>query len=170
MTEALVKLFVPKRYQNITSVLETYASIKNRFLLAAGTIIHPINHLTMCRILNPGTTSKKLKARMPIAQVSSIDMNDPNNRAMLTVDATEANYSESHNVRSTLPPHDERLKFLETKGLRFENHQMTDQQLAELTALLYEFESIFCADYETLPMSKLPPYHIKLDDDRPLKF
>jgi hypothetical protein len=88
---------------------------------------------------------------------------------MLTVDLTELSHTETHNTRTTLPPHEDRLKFLNAKGLKFENHQLTDQQLSELTALLYEFQDIFCADYETMLMSNLPPYRINIEDDRPIR-
>ena len=39
----------------------------------------------------------------------------------------------------------------------------------EVTALLYEFKDVFCTKHEELPISNLPPYHIKLRDTTPVR-
>jgi hypothetical protein len=68
-----------------------------------------------------------------------------------------------------MPEHADRLKLLNIKGLTFDNPDLTEEQFSQLTALLYEYQEIFCADYEQLPMSNLPPYEIKLTSNVPIR-
>jgi hypothetical protein len=68
-----------------------------------------------------------------------------------------------------MPEHADRLKLLNIKGLTFDNPDLTEEQFSQLTALLYEYQEIFCADYEQLPMSNLPPYEIQLTSDMPIR-
>jgi hypothetical protein len=166
-TEAIVKVHVPKRFINKTSLVETFAPIKNKFLLVAGALVHPTKGTTICRVINTGKTPRRLRAKTPIAQISSIDLNDPFNQAMLSLNLTE----ETHKPvdKTNMPPHAERQRFLEAKGLAFDNPNLTEEQFSDLTALLYEFQDIFCGPNEQLPVSKLPAYHIHLTDNQPVR-
>jgi hypothetical protein len=58
---------------------------------------------------------------------------------------------------------------LNIKGLTFDNPDLTEEQFSQLTALLYEYQEIFCADCEQLAMSNLPTYEIKLTSNVPIK-
>jgi hypothetical protein len=75
-TQAALRLLVPPRFQNKTSLLETYEPIKNQFLMVAGALIHPTNHLTVCCVVNAGLKPQKLRKYTPIARISSIDLDD----------------------------------------------------------------------------------------------
>ena len=66
-------------------------------------------------------------------------------------------------------PHEERVKFLQSKGLVFDNPNLSEEQHSQLSALLYEFQEIFCAEYDQLPLSNLPSYHINLRNDTPIR-
>jgi hypothetical protein len=46
-TEALVKLSVPRQFQHKTSIIETYAPLKNKCLLVQGALIHPKSNFTV---------------------------------------------------------------------------------------------------------------------------
>ena len=168
-TEAIVSLTVPPRFRNKTSLLETFPLIKNQFLMVAGSVIHPIKNTTVCRIVNTGLKPRHLKVNMPIARISSIDMNDPGNRAMLSLDVNNDSSTSLAQKQVSNVPHEERVKFLQSKGLILDNPILSEEQLSQLSALLYEFQEILCAEYDQLPLSKLPPYHINLENDKPIR-
>jgi hypothetical protein len=84
-----------------------------------------------------------LRAKTPIAQIGSIDLNDPFNQAMLSLNLSGETLNPVD--KANLPPHAERQRFLEAKGLSFDNPYLTDEQFSDLTALLYEFQDIFVA-------------------------
>ena len=120
----------------------------------------------VCRIVNTGLTPRRLKVNMPIAIISSIDMNDPGNKAMLSLDAKDDLSIPVAQKQACNAPHEERVKFLQAKGLVFDNPNFSAEQLSQLSALLYEYQEIFCTEYEQLPLSNLPPYHINLTNDK----
>jgi hypothetical protein len=165
-TEAIVKLAVPKRFQHRLGILETYAPIKNRFLLVAGTLIHPEGDTTLCKILNTGLKPQRLRVKTPIAQIGQIDLIDPFNRAMLCVDLPDNLQSENNVKMHSLPSHEERVRIFESKGITLDNPNLTLDQFSELTALLFEYQDLFCSAYEQLPTSRLPPYRIELTNNR----
>jgi hypothetical protein len=145
-TEAIVKLAVPKRFQHRLGISETYAPIKNRFLLVAGTLIHPEGDTTLCKILNTGLKPQRLRVKTPIAQIGQIDLTHPFNRALLCVDLPD-NLQDENNVKvHSLPSHEERVRILESKGITLDNPNLTLDQFSDLTALLFEYQDLFCSD------------------------
>ena len=167
--EVIAKVFVPRLFQRKTSLMETFAPLKNRFLVTAGALVHPTGRSTICRILNTGLTSQKLRAGTTVAQLSAIDLADPFNAAMLSVDISDKRPTDIGHSNKTVPSHEERIKILETKGLKLDGSPLDVGQFAQLTELLWEYQEIFCADYEQLPTSKLAPYHINLTNDQPIR-
>ena len=147
-TEAIVRVCVPSRFQNRTSLVETYEPIKNKFLLVAGALVHPTDRFTICRVLNAGLTPRKLRIHTPIAKISNIDLEDPYNRAMLSIDTCENRAYGIPLAKTDLPPHEQRVQVLQAKGLVFDNPHLSYEQFSRLTALLYEYQEIFCADYD----------------------
>jgi hypothetical protein len=119
--------------------------------------------------LNTGLTPRRLRAKTPIARISLIDVSDPFNAAMLSIDGEQETCTNETRRTVPMPEHADRLKLLNIKGLTFDNPDLTEEQLSQLTALLYEYQEIFCADYEQLPMSNLPPYEIKLTSNVPIR-
>jgi hypothetical protein len=96
-------------------------------------------------------------------------MSDPFNAAMLSIDDEQETCDKETRRTVQMPEHADRLKLLNIKGLTFDNPDLTEEQFSQLTALLYEYQEIFCADYEQLPMSNLPPYEIKLTSNTPIR-
>jgi hypothetical protein len=138
-------------------------------LLVAGTLIHPEGDTTLCKILNIGLKPQRLRVKTPIAQIGQIDLTDPFNRAMLCVYLPD-NLQDENNVKvHSLPSHEERVRILESKGITFDNPNLTLDQFSELTALLFEYQDLFCSDYEQLPTSRLSPYRIELTNNRPVR-
>jgi hypothetical protein len=135
----------------------------------AGALIHPTSNFTICRICNIGQTPRRLRANTPVACISPIDLNDPVNKAMMTVDLQGSSTAPIVEDESKLPPHEERMKFLKEKGLPLNNANLTPAQFSQLSALLYQYEEIFCSDIEQLPESALPPCHIYLKNDKPIR-
>jgi hypothetical protein len=168
-TEALVKLAVPYHLRRKTSLMETFPQLKNKFLVVANAVVHPTGRYTVGRILNTGLTARRLRARTPIARISPIDTNDPFNRAMLSIDEGCKTCETDTHRTVDMPEHADRVKLLNLKGLTFDNPDLTEEQFSQLTALLYEYQELFCADYEQLPESNLPPYEIKLTTDKPIR-
>jgi hypothetical protein len=168
-TETIVKLFVPNHARRKTGLVETFPQLKNKFLVVANAVVHPKGSYTIGRILNTGLTPRRLRAKTPIARISSLDMSDPFNAAMLSIDGEQETCDKETRRTVQMPEHADRVKLLNIKGLTFDNPDLTEEQLSQLTALLYEYQGIFCADYEQLAMSNLPPYEIKLTSDVPYR-
>jgi hypothetical protein len=68
-----------------------------------------------------------------------------------------------------MPEHDERVKVLTSLGLKLDNANLTPEQFAQLTEVLFQYQDIFCSDYENLPESKLEPYELILTDYAPIR-
>jgi hypothetical protein len=168
-TETIVKLFVPNHARRKIGLVETFPQLKNKFLVVANAVVHPKGSYTIGRILNTGLTPRRLRAKTPIARISLIDVSDPFNAAMLSIDGEQETCTNETRRTVPMPEHADRLKLLNIKGLTFDNPDLTEEQLSQLTALLYEYQEIFCADYEQLPMSNLPPYEIKLTSNVPIR-
>jgi hypothetical protein len=98
-----------------------------------------------------------------------IDTSDPFNAAMLSIDDEQETCDKETRRTVQMPKHADRLKLLNIKGLTFDNPDLTEEQFSQLTALLYEYQELFCADYEQLSMSNLPPYEIKLTSNVPIR-
>jgi hypothetical protein len=58
---------------------------------------------------------------------------------------------------------------LEKLGLTFDESCLSQEQFSKLTALLFEYQEIFCSDVEQLPASTLPPYRINLTNSQPVR-
>jgi hypothetical protein len=58
---------------------------------------------------------------------------------------------------------------LTSLGLKLDNTNLTPEQFAQLTELLFQYQDIFCSDYENLPESKLQPYELVLTDYTPVR-
>jgi hypothetical protein len=142
-TEALVKLAVPYHLRQKTSLMETFPQHKKKFLVVANAVVHPTDRFTVGRILNTGLTARRLRARTPIARISPIDMNDPFNRAMLSIDERRKSCETDTHRTVDMPEHADRVKLLNLKCLIFDNPNLTDEQFSQLTALLYEYQEIF---------------------------
>jgi hypothetical protein len=168
-TETIVKLFVPSYARRKIGLVETFPQLKNKFLVVANAVVHPKGSYTIGRILNTGLTPRRLRAKTPIARISLIDTSDPFNAAMLSIDDEQETCDKETRRTVQMPEHADRLKLLNIKGLTFDNPDLTEEQFSQLTALLYEYQEIFCADYEQLPMSNLPPYEIKLTSNTPIR-
>jgi hypothetical protein len=144
-TEALVKLAVPYHLRRKTSLMETFPQLKNKFLVVANAVVHPTGRYTVGRILNTGLTARRLRARTPIARISPKDMNDPFNRAMLSIDeGCKTRETDTHGTVD-MPEHADRVKLLNLKGLTFDNPDLTEEQFSQLTALFCEYQKLFCA-------------------------
>jgi hypothetical protein len=168
-TEALVILAVPFHLRRKTSLVVTFPQLKNKFLAVANAVVHPTGRYIVGRILNTGLAARRLRARTPIARISPIDTNAPFNRAMLSIDEGCKTCETDTHRTVDMPEHADRVKLLNLKGLNFDNPDLTEEQFSQLTALLYEYQELFCADYEQLPLSNLPPYEIKLTTDKPMR-
>jgi hypothetical protein len=168
-TEVLVKLMVPQRHRRKLGLMEKFSPLKNKFLVVTNAIVKPKGNHTIGRILNIGLTIRRLRAKSPIAYITPIDMNDPFNKAMLSVDTEQQESQEKSPKVTNVPEHADRIRILKALGLKLDNPNLTEEQFSQLTALLYEYQDIFCADYENLPISKLPLYQIKLTNDTPIR-
>jgi len=72
----------------------------------------------------------------PIARITSIDINEPSNKAMLSVDVNDSMATVNKEVN--LISHEDRVNFLQSKGLTLENPILSSDQQSQLSALLYE--------------------------------
>jgi hypothetical protein len=114
----------------------------------------------MGRILNIGQTPRRLRAKTPIGQITSVDTQDPFNQAMLAADVEQtANSFQSGQYRQ-VSEHDDRVRILTSLGLMLDNTNLSPEQFAQFTELLFQYQDIFCSDYENLPESRLPPHKV----------
>ena len=169
MSEAIISLHVPPRYRRKTSLVETYEPIKNRFLMVARALIEPKSQYTICPVCIVGRVARKLKADTPLARIIPISGHEFDSLQILPLDVQNDQTSDMTQNEANLPLHEERLRILREKGLELNNDNLTPEQFKQLSALLYEFQEIFCSEYEKLPLSRFPPYHINLKSDKPVR-
>jgi hypothetical protein len=136
-TQTALRLLVPPRFQNKTSLLETYEPIKNQFLMVARALVHLTNHLTVCCVLNAGQTPQKLRKYKPIARISAVNLNDPHNVALLSIDLRHSAQDSAPNVKtellsdveqlpaSTLPPY--RINLTNPQPVRHKRYPLSPQ-------------------------------------------
>jgi hypothetical protein len=168
-TQTALRLLVPPRFQIKSSLLETYEPIKNQFLMVAGALIHPTNHRTVCCLLNAGQTPQKLRKYTPIARISAVDLNDPCNEVLLSIDLRHSAQDSVQNSKTELLSHEQRQEYLEKLGLTFDEMCLSPEQFFKQTALLFEYQEIFYSDVEQLPASTLPAYRINLTNPQPVR-
>jgi hypothetical protein len=149
--------------------MSTFAPLKNKYLVVANAIVQPQRSTTMGRILNIGQTPRRLRASTPIAHITSVDTQDPFNQAMLAAEIDPTTNASQSGRFHQMPEHDERVKVLTSLGLRLANTNLTPEQFAQLTELLFQYQDIFCSDYENLPESRLEPYEFVLTDYTPIR-
>jgi hypothetical protein len=58
---------------------------------------------------------------------------------------------------------------LTSLGLKLDKTNLTPEQFAQLTEVLFQYQDIFCSDYENLPESRLEPYELVLTDYTPIR-
>jgi hypothetical protein len=168
-TEALVRLVVPHLFKQKLGLMSTFAPLKNKYLVVANAIIQPQGARTIGRVLNIGQTPRRLRAGTPTACISAIDTKDPFNQAMLAAEAEPSADTPQSGRGHQIPEHSERVKSLTSLGLKLDNTNLTPEQFAQLTELLFQYQDIFCSDYENLPESKLQPYELVLTDYTPVR-
>jgi hypothetical protein len=168
-TEAIVRLVVPHLFKQKLGLMSTFAPLKNKYLVVANAIIQPQGARTIGRVLNIGQTPRRLRAGTPIACISAIDAQDPFNQAMLAVEVKTSTETSQAGQCQQIPAHEERVQVLTSLGLKLDNTNLTPEQFAQLTELLFQYQDIFCSDYENLPESKLQPYELVLTDYTPVR-
>jgi hypothetical protein len=168
-TEAIVRLVVPHLFKQKLGLMSTFAPLKNKYLVVANAIIQPQGARTIGRVLNIGQTPRRLRAGTPIACISAIDAQDPFNQAMLAAEVKTSTETSQVGQCQQIPAHEERIKVLTSLGLKLDNTNLTPEQFAQLTELLFQYQDIFCSDYENLPESKLQPYELVLTDYTPVR-
>jgi hypothetical protein len=168
-TEAIVRLVVPHLFKQKLGLMSTFAPLKNKYLVVANAIIQPQGARTIGRVLNIGQTPRRLRAGTPIACISAIDTQDPFNKAMLAAEGESSTDTSQAGQCHQIPAHEERVKVLTSLGLKLDNTNLTPEQFAQLTELLFQYQDIFCSDYENLPESKLQPYELVLTDYTPVR-
>jgi hypothetical protein len=167
--EALVRLVVPQLFKQKLGLMSIFAPLKNKYLVVANAIIQPQGATTLGRVLNIGQTPRRLLAGTPIAQITVVDTQDPFNQAMLAAEVEPSTDTPQAGQFHQIPAHDERVKVLTSSGLKLDNTNLTPEQFAQLTELLFQYQDIFCSDYENLPESKLEPYELVLTDYTPVR-
>jgi hypothetical protein len=143
--------------------------MKNKYSVVANAIVQPKGSLAMGRILNIGQTARRLRAKTPIAYITSVDTNDPFNQAMLAVEPEQQEMSNPSVCTRQMPEHDDRVIILASLGLELDNPNLMPEQFVQLTELLFHYQDIFSVDYEQLPVSKLPPHELILTDYTPIR-
>ena len=83
--------------------METFPPIRNKFLSVASAVIHPKHGRIIGRVLNSGATTRHLLIWTPIATISALNLNDPFNRAMLSMDASKSDTSDQVSDNAPLP-------------------------------------------------------------------
>jgi hypothetical protein len=134
-TETIVKLFVPNHARRKTCLVETFPQLKNKFLVVANAIVHPKGNYTIGRILNTGLTPRRLRAKTPLARISLIDMSDPFNAAMLSIDGEQETCNEETRRTVQKPERADRVKLLNITELTFDNPDLTEEQFFKFTTI-----------------------------------
>jgi hypothetical protein len=165
-TEMITTVRIPKQFRYITCLLETNEPLKSKQLLVANSVIEPKNQFSICRICNFSQKTKILRKNMPVACISELNLNDPVNKAMLSVDLNDKNIVNTPQREASTIENDQKKKILEQIGLTFKNDNLTGDQQKQLIDLLFHYKEIFCKDYDALLPSNLPPVSLKMKDTR----
>jgi hypothetical protein len=168
-TEALVRLVVPRLFKQKLGLMSTFAPLKNKYLVVAKAIIQPQGATTLGRVLNIGQKPRRLRAGTPIAHITAVDTHDPFNQAMLAAEVESSTNTSQAGRFHQIPAHDERVKVFTSLGLKLDKTNLTPEQFAQLTEVLFQYQDIFCSDYENLPESKLQPYELVSTDYTPIR-
>jgi hypothetical protein len=124
--------------------MSTFAPSKNKYLVVANAIIQPQGSTILGRVLNIGQTPRRLRARTPIAHITAVDTQDPFNQAMLAPEVEPTTNASQSGRTQQIPEHDERVKVLTSLGLKLDNTNLTPEQFAQLTVVLFQYRDIFC--------------------------
>ena len=161
-SERFVPVILHPKYVSQTLMVEGWPSLKNRMVAIAGAIISPDSNTTYCRIVNAGFAPKRLKARSPIATVSRITIDAKNNSHLLP-------NRPQHCMAMTeeiLPPHTDRMKALNSLGIPFQDTALAEDQLSELSSLLYRNRDLFATNDLDMPGSNVIDHQFTLDTTR----
>jgi hypothetical protein len=60
-TEALLPMTIPNSFKLRTSMIEPVASVVDRKLIVAKSVVEPLSRITNCKVLNPTTSPKTIK-------------------------------------------------------------------------------------------------------------
>ena len=90
-----------------------------------------------------------------------INVNSLNNNS------ENANDVPNESIESTdMPDHDARLAYLLFIGIQIGTDVLNNDELQQLTALLYSYRDIFASDYKDVPAADIPPHKIVLTDNK----
>jgi hypothetical protein len=124
----------------------------------------------MCRVVNLGSTTRRLRQRTPIAQITPVDLSNPDN-IMVMSDNQQNGTTANEDKLSTenQPPHEERIKVLKELGVDIDTAEVSTEDHEKLTALLYRYKGLFASDLEGVGRSNLTPHDIMLTDETPIR-
>jgi len=134
-TEVITSVLIPDKFMNTLCLLETYAPIKKLNIFVAASVVQPENKTSICRLCNTSNKPCRLVKNTPVASIEVIDVEEPINLAMLSLNLDEENTHQNgdSNVKqnSTLS-YDEKLKHLRTIGSKLDNDNSTSEQMKQL--------------------------------------
>jgi len=134
------EMFVPvnlhRKFIGQTLLVEGWPALKNRMIAVAAALIEPQTNKSLCRVVNADDTPKRLRVNSPVATVSYLPIDVPNNAHLLP--ATNLNHSPlcMTITEETLPSHEDRVKVLEELGISFSDTVLLGEDMAKLSSLL----------------------------------
>jgi hypothetical protein len=165
-SECLVAVNVNHKFLNKTLIVERWGSLKNRMISVATALIKPTFNKTVCRLVNAGNIPRTLQKNTPIATVEFLQIDDNTNTHLL------GNSTISHPqqcmpiIDAELPSHEIRVQNLKAMGIDFDGTVLKNDDLHQLSALLYRNIDLFAKSDLDLPGSNLPPHKFEMDTDR----
>ncbi len=127
----------------------------------------------MQRVLNTSAQPVYLRRHVNIAYLSPVDLNDEFNVAAISrLDDKCMHFDSSHQAPLASPvKHEQKVVELQQRGLNFAQTKanLTSEQFTALIDLLYESKTLFISDDSELGEANLPPIHIYLSDEKPVR-
>ena len=154
----------------ITGITEALPSIRHRGLLVANVLQNTSKPILVCRMLNTTRKVVYLPANFAFGYLSSINVTEGVNLInvnSLNNNSENANDVPNESIESTdMPDHDARLAYLLSIGIQIGTDVLNNDELQQLTALLYSYRDIFASDYKDVPAADIPPHKIVLTDNK----
>jgi len=159
-SETLIPVQYKEAFSAKIALIEPTPNLNRRQILGARMAVTPTNKRTFCRLLNPGSTPKRIRKNEPIAFMSPILIpgHTPSRAGQQTIDTIGPPKSLADMERT-----------LSQLDIKLEKTQLTSQQYTDLCTLVFQNRDLFATQMSQLPGTSLVAHHIDTGDARPIR-
>ena len=163
LTEAIIKARIDNNYSMGTSIIEPLASLADRKLAMARSIVSPKDTFTVCRVLNPTNSTIYLKKNLPLGRIEKIDQHSlglvQQKEPILRCKEKDSKLNKAFSA-------DEILSELKIK---LDKSQMEPRDFKKIQNFLVKNRDIFATSLADLPGTNVTMHRIETGDAKPLR-